>query len=132
MLLCERPHVKDVDFDTSRFIVSTAVGLNIQGQHLIMGDEVPRGVLNDIALRQIYEPPLRLIETFEYVRQDPALTEACTRQGTVLEDLPDLTQESDEAVANVMCDECGVFYEEPKEVNHTHKMCKRFQKKGRN
>ena len=126
MLLCNRLHVKEVDFnsDTARFIVSKTSGLNVNGQHLTLGDEIPRGVLTDIALRQIYDTPLRLIETIEYARQDPLLVEACTRQGTLLEDPPAQTQEPE--VITVMCDECGEFY--PDNHIHTKKECKRNQK----
>lgn len=133
MLLCERPHVKDVDFgDTARFIVSTASGLNVNGQHLVMGDEVPRGVLSVEAMRQIYEPPLRLIETVEYVREDPNLVEACNVKGTSL-DLLTLEVEipkegpvvSEELL---MCDECGVMMSIQAFATHSKKQCKRNQK----
>ena len=50
LTLCSRPHVKDVDFDTARFVVCTASGLKVNGQNLVMGDELPRGVLDIHAL----------------------------------------------------------------------------------
>lgn len=82
-LFCDRPHVKTVDFVNSRFIVSKACGLDVNGQHLEMGDELPGGVLNEYALREIYEPPLSLIEVFEHAVKDPALLAACLRRDAV-------------------------------------------------
>jgi hypothetical protein len=88
MLLCDRPHERSIDFETSRFIVSKATGLDVNGIHLEMGDEVPEGGLSPRALRQVYEPPLSLIESLDYVKSmdDPYLREACARRGIVLED----------------------------------------------
>lgn len=76
VLLCDRPHVRTVDFRNSRFVVSKAIGLNVDGRHLEMGDDVPVGVLSEEALRQIYDTPLRLIETFEFAQQIPELHQA--------------------------------------------------------
>lgn len=150
MLFCDRPHVKEVDFAAVRLIVSTASGLNVNGQHLVMGDEVPRGVLSIEALRQIYEPPLRLVETVEYAREDPSLVEACQRQGTNLDfDLPNQTQnlypphgkkldysslpvherESEPEVLTQMCAECGALVDDL--TKHTRKQCKVNQRKSR-
>ena len=84
LLFCERPHAKDVDFENSRFIVSTAQGLKACGQKFERGDEVPTGVLNARALREIYEPPLRLIETIEHARADEGLVRACETRGVNL------------------------------------------------
>lgn len=141
MLLCARPHVKEVDFDIARFIVATASGLNVNGQHLVMGDEVPKGKLSVEALQQIYEPPLRLIETIEYARENPGLVEACTRQGTDL-DLPEQDANfvqgmheleeilcDPDVIASHMCDECGEMYEDL--TKHTKKECKRNQKRSK-
>ncbi len=134
MLLCARPHVKEVDFVTARFIVATSSGLNVNGRHLTMGDEVPKGVLSIEALRQIYEPPLRLIETIEYALENPSLVEACTRQGTNL-DLPacpvcngplNLCYCVPEATQ--MCPECGEMYDDLS--RHTKKQCKANQKRN--
>ncbi len=83
-LFCDRPHVDTVDFDTSRFVVSTARGLTVDGKHLEMGDAVPMGVLDARALRLEYEPPLRSIDLLEYAMTQPYLCEACAQRGALL------------------------------------------------
>jgi hypothetical protein len=80
-LLCERPHVKDVDFANERFVVSTAVGLELGGPRLEMGDEVPHGALGAYALQCEYDRPLCRIELLEYAMGNPELREACARRG---------------------------------------------------
>jgi hypothetical protein len=118
--------VKDVDFDTARFIVCKQSGLDIGEQHLEMGDEIPKGALNAIALRQIYETPLRLIETVEYAAQDPELAAACTRKNVSLD--PESEQDPEpEPDATQMCSECGVFY--PDLSKHSAKQCRRNQRR---
>jgi hypothetical protein len=109
-----------------------------------MGVEVPAGVLSVEALRQIYEPPLRLIETIEYVREDPNLVEACSRQGTSLDrDLPEQEESLWDSLSNLtgvndsqdpisalqMCPDCGELYEDL--TKHTKKQCKWNQKKSK-
>jgi hypothetical protein len=54
-----------------------------------MGDEVPSGVLSDVALRQLYNVYTwfpGLIETFESAlnNPDPSVREACARRGVAL------------------------------------------------
>ncbi len=90
-LFCDRPHVSKVDFGASRFVVSTAVGLNVNGTHLELGDEVPQGALSEYALRLEYEPPLRRIDLVEYAKNDPSLREDCARRGVILEETPKAT-----------------------------------------
>jgi hypothetical protein len=133
MLFCERPHVKEVDFGTARFVVSTASGLNVSGKHLVRGDEVPRGVLTVEALRQIYEPPLRLIETVTFAQKDPSLVAACSERGTTLDLDPSERDQSlglrDDADALQMCDECGEMY--PDLSHHSRKQCRNNQRRSK-
>lgn len=84
-LFCARPHVRTVDPRTARFVVGKVCGLDVNGRHLEMGEEVPRGVLSDEAIRQIYDTPLRRIETIEFAFQDEALRAECLRHGVQIE-----------------------------------------------
>ena len=131
LALCSRPHVKDVDFDTARFVVCTASGLKVNGQNLVMGDELPRGVLDIHALQRIYDTPLRLIETIEYAREIPGLVKACERQNTSLETATyEETQVETEVIQNTetreMCDQCGHLFEDL--TKHSKRECKKLQK----
>ena len=131
LTLCSRPHVKDVDFDTARFVVCTASGLKVNGQNLVMGDELPRGVLDIHALQRIYDTPLRLIETIEYAREIPGLVKACERQNTSLETATyEETQVETEVIQNTetreMCDQCGHLFEDL--TKHSKRECKKLQK----
>ena len=132
LALCSRPHVKDVDFDTARFVVCTASGLKVNGQNLVMGDELPRGVLNFHALQRIYDTPLRLIETIEYAREIPGLVQACERQNTSLENATyeEETQVETEVIQNTetreMCDQCGHLFADL--TKHSKRECKKLQK----
>ena len=81
--LCDRPHPRFVDFDASRFVVSSARGVNLGDRQLVEGDEVPRGALRTRDLRLAYE--LLRVETFEHAAKLDHLREACARRGTVLE-----------------------------------------------
>lgn len=83
-LLCDRPHWRDVDFETSRFIVCKVCGVQIGDRLYEMGEELPRGVLEPDVLRQIYDTPLRLIELAEFAAWDPDLCEACAQKGVFL------------------------------------------------
>src|ERR1035437_4723242 len=95
-LQCSRPHARFVDW-TARFVVGKSCGLEVGDRHLERGDEVPAGALSVIALRQIYETPLALIETVEHAFEDEALRTECLRHGVSLsgdalptqEDLPE-------------------------------------------
>lgn len=81
-LSCSRPHIRTVDFQTARFVVAKVCGLDVDGRHLERGDEVPAGALSEVALRQIYDTPLRRIETVEYAfTQDEALRTECLSHG---------------------------------------------------
>jgi len=80
-LFCSRPHVNTVNFRTARFVVGKASGLDIDGRHLVRGDEVSMIGMTEYAARCIYEPPLRLIERLDYALTIPDLREACFRQG---------------------------------------------------
>lgn len=88
LLFCSRPHAKTVDFDNSRFIVAASCGINVEGERLARGDEVPFGALNATALRAEYEPPLRRIELLEYALADPNLRAECLARGTIEEEKP--------------------------------------------
>jgi hypothetical protein len=134
LALCSRPHVKDVDFDTARFVVCTASGLKVNGQNLVMGDELPKGVLDFHALQRIYDTPLRLIETVEYAREIPGLVKACERQNTSLETATyEETQVETEVIQNTetreMCDQCGHLFEDL--TKHSKKECKKLQKEDK-
>lgn len=133
LALCSRPHVKDVDFDTVRFVVCTASGLKVNGQNLVMGDELPRGVLDFHALQRIYDTPLRLIETIEYAREIPGLVQACERQITSLENATYEETQVDTSTIQVqntetreMCDRCGHLFEDL--TKHSKRECKKLQK----
>ena len=89
MLFCERPHAKDVDFDRSRFVVCVGVGLNVAGKHLEIGDEIPKGSLTALALRQEYEAAHR-IESLTFASTVPSLREACARRGVAFDADPEL------------------------------------------
>ncbi len=86
MLLCDRPHAKTIDFGASRFIVGKVCGLNVNGRHLERGDEIPKGALSASALREIYEPPLSLIEVLEYAVRDESLLQASLRRDSICMD----------------------------------------------
>lgn len=86
MLFCSRPHPRYVDYETSRFVVTTACGLNVSGSRLERGDEMPRGALSANALRLEYQA--HHIETAEYAKSIPALAEACASRGVSLEPEP--------------------------------------------
>jgi len=111
-LLCSRPHVRDVDFRNSRFVVSTGVGLNVDGVHLEMGDEVPPGSLNEYALASEYDATRR-IEVLDYAMTLPHLREACARRGVVVEApqpyvfIPDLSELTVEELTE-LCSEQGL------------------------
>lgn len=98
-LLCERPHARYVDFDTSRFVVSDPAGLNLGDRILEWGEEIPRGVLDARALRLEYEHPMQRIQLLSYViAHDPELREAHARKTgldprpKLLDDLESLTR----------------------------------------
>ena len=95
ILESDRPTSREVDFRVARLVVRTARGLDVDGRHLERGDEVPRGGLSDEALRQIYEPPLRQIETIEYVfMHDEALRTECLARGVHLGAAPPVQEEA--------------------------------------
>ncbi len=77
-LMCQRPEADQVAFDNEdqRFVVCKASGVRAGDRVYAMGEELPRGVLNARALRQIYDSPLRLIETFEFALSDEQLMAA--------------------------------------------------------
>jgi hypothetical protein len=79
MRFCDRPHENTIDFGASRFVVGKGCGIDVDGQHLELGDPVPEGLGMDV-LRRMYEPPLRLIEVVEYAMKVPELREACARR----------------------------------------------------
>jgi hypothetical protein len=88
-LLCDRPRACDVDFNTSRFVVSKACGITVGDRKLELGEEVPKGVLSANALRMEYEPPLSHLELLEYIwLSDPNLREACARRGVSFDITP--------------------------------------------
>lgn len=80
-LFSDRIPPQSVDYDTSRFVVSTIAGLNVDGQKLEMGDEVPHGVLSAYALQCEYQRPPGRIELLRYALTVPDLREACARRG---------------------------------------------------
>lgn len=87
--LCDRPLTRNVNFETSRFVASTARGMNLGDQILEMGDEVPKGALDARALRLAYD--VNRIETFERCLQLDYMREACARRGVRLEPEPVVT-----------------------------------------
>lgn len=78
-LLCDRPVAQLIDFSAARLVVGTANGLNVNGQKLAMGEEIPPGALPAEALRCEYETPLRRIELYDFAMKDPELREAIIR-----------------------------------------------------
>ncbi len=85
--LMSRPQSRVIDFETSRFVVGADCGLSTDQGRLPYGAEVPAGILSAEALRQVYEPPLRRIELFEYAAKIPDLVEACASHGISIEEL---------------------------------------------
>lgn len=83
--LCDRPHIRQVNFNTARFVVGTVRGLDVDGRHLERGEEVPRGALSETALRLEYDLPTRHIETVDYAFTDPDLRIECLKRGVVLD-----------------------------------------------
>ncbi len=146
-LFCDRPHVDKLDFQAARFVVSKSVGLKMGARLLKMGEEVPQGAFTSVALRQIYEPPLRLIETFEYAATDPGLAAAAQACGTDLNmhmEALNARMEAEEAelvggatvvpeqsdqtsaAETQMCPRCGGFFSSLK--THTKKQCQTAQR----
>jgi hypothetical protein len=84
-MLCDRPHVRFVDFWSSRFVVSADRGLNTGVVRLERGDLIPVDALDARSLRMEYE--LHVIELESFVREhDPDLREACARRAGLLEE----------------------------------------------
>ncbi len=81
--LCDRPHARFVDFEASRFVVSTTRGMDLGDRKLEMGDEVPRGALSARALRLAYD--VLRVETFGHASKLDYLRETCARRGVRLE-----------------------------------------------
>jgi len=85
--LCDRPHARVVDFETERFVVSIASGLDTSIGHLNRGQELPSGLLDSRTLRIEYEH--HKIQLVRHAKNDPLLSEACALNGVVLEDAPE-------------------------------------------
>ncbi len=88
-LYCSRPHPKGIDWAATRFVVATWRGLDVDGKHLEMGDEVPPGSLPARSLAEEYAAMLR-IETLDHAMTVPALREACARRGVAVEAKPEV------------------------------------------
>lgn len=89
-LLCSRPSIRDVDFDTSRFVVCKENGLDVglPGAgvvHLCRGDLVPEEALDARALALLYDTPCHALETLEHALTLTDLCEACARRGVTTE-----------------------------------------------
>lgn len=72
-LMCARVPADQIDYDNERFVVCKWIGVLAGGQKFEMGDELPKGILNARALREIYDTPTRLIETMDYALADEDL-----------------------------------------------------------
>ena len=114
-MLCDRPNPNTLDYNTLRFVVSRGIGLDVMGKHLEMGDEIPKGTLSAVTLRELYEfrPG---IETLEFAMTDSTLREACARRGVSLEEstppvpqsvLPDLEKLGTRELV-ILCEENGL------------------------
>ena len=79
-LLCQRTPADQVDYGNERLIVCKICGVIAGGRRFEMGDELPRGVLPPRALREIYDTPLRLVETMDYALADADLLAAMMRR----------------------------------------------------
>ena len=125
-LMCMRPEADAVDFTpgANRFIVCKTVGVNAYGVKYEMGDELPEGVLNARAMREIYDTPLRLIETFEYALTDDALVEAMMRRAPVASD-DDEKEEEKVPVATASEAPVGAVTDDHKDHKRPHKGNKR-------
>ena len=75
-LMCARKPADQVDYEHERFVVCKVTGVNAYGVRYEMGDELPQDVLPPRALREIYDTPLRLIETMDYALADEDLLAA--------------------------------------------------------
>jgi hypothetical protein len=80
-LYSSRPELRHLDLNIARFVVSMACGLTVDGKHLEMGEELPRGSLTPYALACQYERPLRRIEEVTYAFTVEGLREACEAHG---------------------------------------------------
>lgn len=75
-LMCARRPADAVDFAAEKFVVCKATGVNIYGKRYEMGDELPVAAMPPRALKEIYDTPLRLIETLDYALADEQLLAA--------------------------------------------------------
>ena len=72
-MLCARTPADQVDYENERFVVCKVSGVTAGGCRYEIGEELPRGVLNVRAMREIYDTPTRLIETMDYALSDEQL-----------------------------------------------------------
>lgn len=98
-LMCARKPADQVDYENERFVVCKAAGVNAYGVKYEMGDELPQGALNPRAMREIYDTPLRLIETMDYALADEELLAAMMARPTVTT-LDDDEEEEDDKDAD--------------------------------
>ena len=82
-LMCARTPADKIDYDNEKFVVCKVTGVNAYGVKYEMGDVLPQGVLPARALREIYDTPLRLIETMDYALADDQLLAAMMARPTV-------------------------------------------------
>jgi hypothetical protein len=93
-LMCARKPADQVDYENERFVVCKATGVNAYGVRYELGDELPRGVLQPRALREIYDTPLRLIETMDYALADEDLLAAMMARPSAA--MPDDEEDEDD------------------------------------
>ena len=88
-LFCARTPADQVDYANERFIACKSVGVTAGGRKFEMGDELPAGVLPPRAMREIYDTPLRLVETMDYALADPELLAVMMARPLVVTDEPE-------------------------------------------
>ena len=93
-LMCARRPADLVDYANERFVVCKATGVNVYGVKYELGDELPAGCLPPRAMREIYDTPLRLIETMDYALADEDLLAAMMARPSVIS--PDDDEEEDD------------------------------------
>jgi hypothetical protein len=92
-------------------------GLNVNGQSLQRGDEVPEGALSAHALQQAYERPLRQIERIDFAFRDPDLRVACESRGVIFNPDEEVAAPQQTAPPQPQAQNQIVFHPDPESLN---------------
>ena len=85
-MFCQRTPADQVDYANERFVVCKASGVTAGGRKFELGDELPSGILPPRAMREIYDTPLRLVETMDYAMADEELLKFMMARMSLVED----------------------------------------------